>query len=114
MKEFLNKTMKMHDGGDTKKVKKFFSMFPLVTKLIADTLGDKPFHLRGPLNVSALDSVMTVVFENYDKITSDDLYNGFNNLTSSDEFLRLTQLGTTDTKTMQERITFVRSFLLGQ
>jgi uncharacterized protein with ParB-like and HNH nuclease domain len=67
MKEFLNKAMKRHQAGTTKKVEKFFDLFPKVTQLVVSTLGEAPFHLRGPLNVSALDSVMCVVFHSCPK-----------------------------------------------
>ena len=40
MKEFLNKAMKKHDSGATKKVKNFKITFPEVTKLVINTLGE--------------------------------------------------------------------------
>lgn len=68
MKEFLNKAMKKHSKGETKKSRNFLTVFPAVTKTVAETLGDKPFHLRGPLNVSALDAVMCVLIENQKRL----------------------------------------------
>jgi len=113
MKEFLNRAMMRHEQGDSKKVEKFFDVFPKVTKRIVTALGEKPFHLRGPLNVSALDSVMCILVENYSKIDTGQLESGFESLVEDDEFLRVTQLGTTDTKTLQDRVALVRAHLLG-
>ncbi len=113
MKEFLNKAMKHHDSGDTKKVDKFFTLFQKVTKLVATELGEKPFHLRGRLNVSALDSVMCVLIESFSKVSSEQLADRYQNLVNNDDFSkRLTQLGTTDTKALQERVALVREYLL--
>jgi uncharacterized protein with ParB-like and HNH nuclease domain len=113
MKEFLNRTMKRHAEGNSKKVKNFFDVFPKVTKRIVTALGKRPFHFRGPLNVSALDSVMCVLVENYSKIDEGQLKSGFESLLENEKFLRVTQLGTTDTKTLQERVAIVRTHLLG-
>jgi uncharacterized protein with ParB-like and HNH nuclease domain len=112
MKEFLNRAMKRHEQGDSKKVEKFFDIFPKVTKRIVSVLGEKPFHLRGPLNVSALDSVMCVLVESFSKTNVNQLESRFEALVADDEFLRVTQLGTTDTKTLQDRVALVRSHLL--
>ena len=112
MKEFLNVTMKKHDSGTTKKADKFFKLFPKVTHLVASTLGAQPFNLRGPLNVSALDSVMCVIVESYSTIDASQLKKRFTKLLADADFLRLTQLGTTDTKTLQDRITLVRKTIV--
>lgn len=112
MKEFLNKAMKRYERGDSKRVQKFFDLFPKVTKQIVTVLGKKPFHLRGPLNVSALDSVMTVLIESYSAVDVDELSDRFAELLADDDFLRVTQLGTTDTKTLQDRVAIVRAHLL--
>ena len=67
MKEFLNQAMKHHDSGITRKSKTFFELFPKVTEIVVNSLGEQPFHLRGPLNVSALDSVLSVLISHYKK-----------------------------------------------
>lgn len=112
MKEFLNMAMKQHDDGNTKKVIKFFELFPKVTALVISTMGAKPFHLRGPLNVSAIDSVMCVLIENFDKIKVDDLKSNYSKLLSNSEFEKYTTLGTTDKQTLQDRVELVRTHLL--
>ncbi|MDR0250471.1 MAG: DUF262 domain-containing protein [Burkholderiales bacterium] len=113
MKEFLNKAMRHHQNGNTSKVANFFEIFPKVTELVVSSLGETPFHLRGPLNLSALDSVMCVLIERHKNISADNLRSRYQSLRNSDEFLKVTtQLGTTDTKTLQDRIAIVRERLI--
>lgn len=112
MKEFLNAAMKKHISGVTKKAEKFFEVFRAVTFLVASTLGEKPFHLRGPLNVSALDAVMCVLIEHSAKIDATTLKERYDVLLNNEEFRRLTLLATTDTNTVQARFELARATLL--
>ncbi len=113
MKEFLNKEMIKHDSGDTKKVKIFFNVFSEVTETVVKKLGEKPFHLRGPLNVSALDSVMSVLIENHKKIESLDIKEKYSELRNNKDFEEYTRYNTTDTKTVADRIDIVTKIILG-
>jgi uncharacterized protein with ParB-like and HNH nuclease domain len=114
MKEFLNKSMKRHQKGDSKKVHAFLKVFPEVTEFIVKAIGRKPFHLRGPLNTSVLDSVMGVALENFGDIDEDKFKAGFDSLKEDDIFQSLTQTGTTDTKTLQDRFSLAEEHLLGE
>ena len=111
MKEFLNKAMKKHIKGNTKKATRFLEVFPAVAEIVADSLGDKPFHLRGPLNVSALDSVMCVLIEKYRSLKGDDLNERYKALLKDDDFEDYTRYNTTDTKTVLDRIKKVREYM---
>lgn len=113
MKEFLNSTMRRHAAGTGKKVEVFFDIFPKVTALTATALGAKPFNLRGPLNASALDAVMTVLLERPDALTPKQLKERYATLTKHEDFKDLTLLATTDTKTVHGRIKLAREVLLG-
>ena len=113
MKEFLNKAMVKHDSGATKKVSNFFDVFDDVVDKVVKILGEKPFHLRGPLNVSALDSVMSVLIENHRKIDSLDLENSYSELLEDKEFDEHTRYNTTDTKTVIARIEKVKEIMIG-
>lgn len=113
IKEFLNKTMKKHQTADTKKSKSFKDIFPEATKLIVESLGEKPFHLRGPLNVSALDSVMVVVIENYEKVDKSTLGKKYMNLKKTKEFIESTSINTTDHDTIRKRMAVVKKNLVG-
>ena len=113
MKEFLNVAMKKHDGADTKKVANFFEVFPKVTKFVVEELGTKPFHLRGPLNVSALDSVLAVLIQNYKKMQDLGLEECYERLKNDEEFDEYTRINTTDTKVVRDRCSLVREYLFG-
>ena len=103
MKEFLNKAMKEHQAALSPKAIQYLQRMPLVTELIISSVGEKPFHLRGPLNASALDSVMCVVFEEFPKLNRESFKKNFQSLLDDPKFADYTQIGTTDTKTVQDQ-----------
>ena len=111
MKEFLNRAMKAHQHATSPKVKHFFNLLPKVTELIVDELGEKPFHIRGPLNASALESVMCVLFEEFPHIKPTKLQGNYQKLLEDQKFADYTQIGTTDAKTVQDRLKLVRRYL---
>jgi uncharacterized protein with ParB-like and HNH nuclease domain len=113
MKEYLNKAMKKHGDGKSKKAERFFAQFPKVTALVAGKLGEKPFHLRGPLNSSALDAVMVVLLESLSEIKPTELPERYAALREREEFRDLTLLATTDTNVLKARIQLAREVLLG-
>ena len=112
MKEFLNKAMKNHESGETKKVKSFSDVFPKITDVIVSSIGEKPFHLRGPLNISALDAVMCVLIENYNKVDLKNLKTNYDNLVNDKVFIESTTTNTTDLKTVLARIKVVKKYLV--
>ncbi|MEM7207574.1 MAG: DUF262 domain-containing protein [Pseudomonadota bacterium] len=112
MKEFLNKAMRKHQRSDTEKAKSFYKIFPEVTEMVVNQLGEKPFHLRGPLNVSALDSVLSVIFEYYDEVSALDLSSSYQALKQNEEFQEYTSYNTTDSITVKNRISIVKDYLL--
>lgn len=112
MKEFLNVAMTKHRNGDTQKVANFIEVFPEVTEMVDSELGPKPFHLRGPLNISALGSVMSVLVENYEKIDRNELKQRFSALRADADFDESTSFNTTDAVTVEARINVVRKYLL--
>lgn len=114
MKEFLNKAMKKNRNGGTDKALSFFSEFSEVTKFTVQALGEKPFHLRGPLNMSALDSVLTVIIENFKKLDGDSLAESYAQLLDDDAFINNTSRNTTDSKTVLARFHDVRRYLLAK
>ena len=86
-------------------------MFPKVTQLIVSKLGEKPFHLRGPINISALDSIICIILENFNNIDSSKLLENYNRLKSEERFSELTVISTTDTSVIQDRFKLVKSLL---
>lgn len=111
MKEFLNKAMDNNKSAKSADIPRFNKLFPKVVELIVNRLGEKPFHLRGPLNTSVLDSVVCVLLDNYDQIP-DDLSNRYMKLCKNDEFSELTTAATTNTNTVKERYKVAKKHLI--
>ena len=113
MKEFLNRAMKTHDSGTSEKAIGFFKTFGEVTESIIQSLGEKPFHLRGPLNASALDSVMSVLIEYHQEIDYRELKARYSDLKNDADFNESTRINTADTKTVRKRTKKVKEYLVG-
>jgi len=113
LKKYLNDTMGKHREGKSQKAEAFSKVFPLVTKMVVDQLGPKPFHLRRPLNVAALDSVLSVLLEEHASVNPTSLGDRWNSLKSDADFNEHTTRNTTDPKTVHLRIQDVRQRLLG-
>ena len=113
MKKFLNDEMDENKKGNSPRVREFFEKFELASRVVAEKLGEKPFHLRGPLNVSALDSIMSVLIENIGKNEFNNLQEYFLKLKNDPVFIESTTINTTDNKTVLTRIKAVESYLLG-
>lgn len=113
MKEFLNVHMKRNQKGKSSRVRKFVRAFPQATKFIANELGEKPFHVRGPLNASALDSVLAVVIENIDRLPN-DMKKRYGKLLKDKEFHAATYYGTSDIEVLQRRFQIAKSMLIGE
>lgn len=110
MKEFLNNMMEKDRRGTSKNVNNFSKLFPLAAEKIVKTLGEKPFHVRGPLNTSVLDSVFCTIINNLKKIPK-DLKDRYEALKADDNFYDMTTIGTTDTKVVNLRFEYVKNFL---
>ena len=113
MKEFLNVNMKRNQNAKSKRVKRFVRAFPKATKFIASKLGEKPFHVRGPLNASALDSVMAVVIENVERLPR-DIGKRYEKLLRNKEFHAATYYGTSDIEVLQRRFQIAKNILIGE
>lgn len=113
MKEFLNVSMGKNRSGTTPKAKQFFAVFPEVTKAIIEQIGEKPFHLRGPINISALDSILCVLIANHDQISSIDLRKCYDTIVKDSDFDAFTSINTTDPKTVVDRMEVVEKHFFG-
>ncbi len=111
MKEFLNKVSEKNKNRESKAISRFILNFPLTTKLIAETIGEKAFHVRGPLNTSAFDSIFCTILNNV-KNTPKDLADRYHKLVIDPTFVDYTSLGTTDTKTVKERFAYTEKVLI--
>jgi hypothetical protein len=112
MKEFLNKIMEGNKDASAPSVQSFSQAFTKACKVIADTLPEKPFHVRGPLNSSALDAVFSVVVGAIDKLPS-DLAQRFERLNADQSFKDATFYSTSDSAVIDKRFEAARLHLLG-
>ncbi len=106
MKEFLNQTMLAERTAGSPMAQKFLREFPTLCAFVVNKLGERPFHLRGRLNASALDSVMCVLLNNIGDIPN-DLAERFARLKSDKTFDEATYYGTSDVAVIKAR--FARS-----
>ena len=113
MKEFLNVNMRKNQKARSSRAKRFVRAFPKATKLVAKRLGEKPFHVRGPLNSSALDSVMAVVIENLDRLPR-DIGERFEKLLKDEDFHNATYYGTSDFVVLQKRFQIAQNYLVDE
>lgn len=109
MKEFLNNVMRKHQHG-TLETENFKFLFKKTTEIIVSILGEKPFHLRGPLNASALDSIISLIIININNIPN-DLFKRFCLLKSNKDFNNLTSTATTDSITIENRRKIIYNIL---
>lgn len=112
MKEHLNITMRRHQKAKAKEVALFTSRFPRLCQVVKKELGEKPFHVRGPLNTSVLDSVMSILFDNFDSIPT-NLKQRYESLLEDEDYLETTYAATTDTLVLGQRFKLAKSTLIG-
>lgn len=111
MKEFLNKVALWNKNIPSEDFQAFATKFNDTCSYIRSTLRPKPFSIRGPLNTSMLDSIFYVVYHNLGNLP-DDFSDRYESMINKHEFFNLTSLGTTDEKTIKERIKFVTHHLV--
>jgi uncharacterized protein with ParB-like and HNH nuclease domain len=112
MKDFLNKAMLTNKDATTKDWKSFSTLFPAVCERIVEEVGEKPFHVRGPINLAALDSIFTVLLLQPD-IGKDKLKAKLESLYSHKEYRQAIFFNTSDNVTVKERLRIARSELSG-
>jgi hypothetical protein len=103
MKEFLNASMRHNTTFSSAKAKKFLTLFPQTCEVLVKSLGESPFHVRGPLNSAVLDAVMCAVLENGGKV-GPTFKERFHELIRSSEFEQRVRVSTTNTITVRDRI----------
>jgi hypothetical protein len=112
MKEFLNKTMNRERHGISQHVKSFVSSFHRIAEIIVSSFGERPFHIRGPLNSSVLDSVFATLLQ-AKKDLPNDLYGRYQKLKGDKNFIVTTSYNTSDLSFVKNRFKVVRTYLLG-
>jgi hypothetical protein len=94
--------MKIERNADSERVKNFEIDFPKAAALIVSKLGEKPFHVKAPLNSSALDSVFCTILKTVN-LPHDDLKLRWEILKQDKTFQDTTYYGTSDTSIIKIR-----------
>ncbi|WP_292961640.1 DUF262 domain-containing protein [Novosphingobium sp. UBA1939] len=108
MKQFLNKCAAHFRAGEAPENLKImaereevFRRFSDACSLVVQEIGERPFHLRGRLNFSALDAVMVAVMRN---ATVSDLADKFKKLLATEAFMEDVSYNTSDEAVLQRRM----------
>lgn len=110
MKDFLNRAMARNREATSKKWLDFTERFPVVTERIITEIGEKPFHVRGPINLAAMDSIYLALLEN-PKVALGSLRAVVTELYKRKDFQQTIYYNTSDTATVRDRLQIVRSAL---
>ena len=111
MKEFLNRTMSRERDGTTRSARDFIKTFPATAATIVEELGNRPFHIRGPLNSAALDAVFATLLAHHNKLP-DDLPERFAALKADPSFYDATFYSTSDLAVVTRRFETARRYLI--
>jgi len=111
LKEFLNRIMSRERSGNSQTVKTFVTRFRDVAGVVVSAIGKKPFHLRGPLNSAALDSVMASLIMAKKKLPH-DIGERYAKLARDQEFEQYTFYSTSDLAVVRKRFEVVQKLLL--
>jgi len=111
MKEYLNVVMKRNRKGTSQAVARFGDLFSKTSELLVEELGQRPFHIRGPLNASVLDSVFGTLMDNLGRVPH-DLSNRYRQLLQDQAFLNGTHTSTTDTQVLRSRFKIAKQHLI--
>lgn len=109
MKEFLNKTMAANVKADSEDAKKFNSIFSDLVGQFVDAVGPKPFHIKGRLNASALDSVLGVLLRL--GCVPENISQRYANLLEDRDFTGTLSVSTSDSAIVKQRIATVRKYI---
>ncbi|MBO6637311.1 MAG: DUF262 domain-containing protein [Roseitalea sp.] len=110
MKSFLNKAMAENRSAKTKAFKDFKSAFMLVTKELLDQVGERPFHVRGPINLAALDSVYFALIPKSKKLPA-NLKEKISALYEDEEYRQAIFFNTSDGVTVEKRLKLAVKYL---
>lgn len=103
MKSFLNDAMSSNRTAKTKAFKKFIKSFKTLTTELLNQVGERPFHVRGPINLAALDAVYTVLLPKSSKLPK-NLKKKILGLYKDKKFKENIFFNTSDSVTVRERL----------
>ena len=112
MKSFMDKYIQILDKKEALPLDKLENRFNTACQIIVSQLGQKPFHLRGRLNLGALDSVMACAIELGDSLRA-EISGEYASLCENDKFLEAVTHNTSHTAEVRQRFSLVHSALSG-
>lgn len=110
MKELLNINMQKERKATSSRVKQFANNFQRAAKIIIDNLGEKPFHIHGPLNSAALDAIFCTILDNLEQLP-EDMKQRFKNLVADNDFLEVISYSTSDEAVLKKRFELAEEYL---
>ena len=113
MKSFMNHYMQVLDQADGARLEALAERFARSCAVVHAELGDKPFHLYGPLNLAVLDAVMACAMELGDSLNP-DLRAAYAELQSDPGFVAAIKQNTSHALEVQQRFNRVHSKFGGQ
>ena len=113
MKDFLSKFMKNNQHPPNLVLQQFRSLFTATTAAVADSLGDRPFHIRSGLNSAVYDCVMVTIAKNLESLSA-ELRPRYENLVENQEFLQYVNVGTTDEEVVHSRFQWAEKGLFSK
>lgn len=111
MKSFLNNVMEKYKNADASQCKEFYNEFPVIINKIINELGNKPFHIRGPLNVSTLETFCAFAMGHY-KYMKPEWKKSFSELLNDPRFEELTKVATGDLNIIKNRYLLFEKYML--
>lgn len=111
MKEFLSKHMGLRRSGRDVQTNNFKKAFEEVCEVIDNNLPKKPFNIRGPVNLAALDSVFATLINNQSKIPV-DLAERYRRLISDKSYQSYIYYNTSDLVSVENRLKIAKQFLV--
>jgi len=112
MKDFLSKFMKVNREPGETVFQQFRDLFTRTCRSVADTLGERPFHIRAGLNSAVFDCV-TVSFAHHLTAIPGDVKARYDTLVNNAAFLKNVSSGTTDEEVLKARFDAASKGLFG-
>lgn len=111
MKEFLNTQMGIYRKGKETAITKFKLDFEAVCDLIDKKLPPKPFNVRGPVNLAAMDSILGTLIKYRSKIPA-DIASRYKKLLDDPKYQEAIYISTSDQIVVKERLSLAKKYLI--
>lgn len=108
MQNFMNRYMRVLDHADGAVLENLAERFARACAVVHAQLGDKPFHLYGPLNLAVLDAVMACAMALGDSLNS-DLGAAYAKLQSDPDFVVAVKQNTSHALEVRQRFELAHS-----